>query len=144
MSSASSHHWPAVSVPPAKSPRAPKWYTRKARSRVVGHWKRLGTRWASRTSNPVSGSRQAGGGFDSHTLPPPFTMGQYVRRSGTSQPSHARGWVIAAAVSAAVTVLALTGYFAYRAQASLPGTKLPDLGNRHVQTVETPHEPYNS
>src|SRR2546422_9776582 len=32
--------------------------------------KRLGTRWASRTSNPVSGSRQAGGGFDSHTLPP--------------------------------------------------------------------------
>src|SRR5437016_7960948 len=33
-------------------------------------WKRLGTRWASRTSNPVSGSRQARGGFDSHTLPP--------------------------------------------------------------------------
>ena len=36
-------------------------------------WKRLGTRWASRTSNPVSGSRQAGGGFDSHTLPPTMT-----------------------------------------------------------------------
>jgi len=71
-------------------------------------------------------------------------MAQHVRRSGTSRPSHARGWVIAAAVFAAVTVLAFTGYFAYRAQASLPGTKLPDLGNRHVQTVETPHEPYNS
>ncbi len=40
------------------------WYTPKA------FWKRLGTRWASRTSNPVSGSRQVGGGFDSHTLPP--------------------------------------------------------------------------
>src|SRR5262249_2246182 len=32
--------------------------------------KRIGSRWASRTSNPVSGSRQARGGFDSHALPP--------------------------------------------------------------------------
>src|SRR2546423_15099085 len=42
--------------------------------------KRLGTRWASRTSNPVSGSRQAGGGFDSHTLPPAGDDGEAAGR----------------------------------------------------------------
>jgi sulfur carrier protein ThiS len=52
--------------PPLAGGSESGWYTRKAL------WKRLGTRWASRTSNPVSGSRQAGGGFDSHTLPPRF------------------------------------------------------------------------
>ena len=52
--------------PPLAGGSESRWYTREA------FWKRLGTRWASRTSNPVSGSRQAGGGFDSHTLPPRF------------------------------------------------------------------------
>ena len=52
--------------------------------------------------------------------------------------------MIPTAVTAAVVILAFIGYFAYRAQADLPGTKLPDLGNRHIPTAETPHEPYNS
>lgn len=46
---------------------------------------------------------------------------------------------------AAVAVLAVAvGWFAYRASANLPGEKLPDLGNLHIQTVSDPHVPYNS
>ena len=56
--------------PPLAGGSETGWYTRGVL------WKRLGTRWASRTSNPVSGSRQAGGGFDSHTLPPRFLEGR--------------------------------------------------------------------
>ena len=35
-------------------------------------------------------------------------------------------------------------YFAYRAQANLPGAQMPDQGHLHIATPETPHEPYNS
>src|SRR5204863_6061531 len=69
--------------------------------------KRLGTRWASRTSNPVSGSRQAGGGFDSHTLPPRVRDGGMAtqnrkKRDGTR---HARRrWTVGAGIAAAVVV----------------------------------------
>jgi hypothetical protein len=54
-----------------------------------------------------------------------------------------RRWQV---IGAAVVVLAagLVGYFAYRAQANLPGTLLPDQGNRHIQSTSDPHEPYNS
>src|SRR5215813_10202218 len=53
------------------SPRAPcGWYTPPSIRLWSAARKRLGSRWASRTSNPASGSRQVGGGFDSHTLPP--------------------------------------------------------------------------
>ncbi len=48
---------------------------------------------------------------------------------------------------AAVAVLAVgvvVGYLAYRAAASLPGTQLPDQGNRHIPSERDPHEPYNS
>jgi hypothetical protein len=43
-----------------------------------------------------------------------------------------------------VAVALGVGYFAYRAAADLPGTKMPDQGNLHVQTETTPHEAYNS
>jgi len=44
-----------------------------------------------------------------------------------------------------VAVLATAvGYFAYRAAADLPGRAMPDLGNVHIATTETPHEPYNT
>jgi len=45
-----------------------------------------------------------------------------------------------------ITVLAaiVVGYFAYRAQANLPGAQFPDQGNLHVASAETPHEQYNS
>jgi hypothetical protein len=55
-----------------------------------------------------------------------------------------RRWTLGAGVAAAVAVAVIVGYFAYRAQAGLPGAKFPDQGNLHVQTVGVPHEPYNS
>ncbi len=47
-------------------------------------------------------------------------------------------------VVGAVVVAVVVGYFAYRAAADLPGTKMPDQGNLHIATETTPHEPYNS
>ena len=49
-------------------------------------------------------------------------------------------------LASAVVVLAaiVVGYYAYRAAANLPGVQMPDQGNRHIATQETPHEPYNS
>ena len=40
--------------------------------------------------------------------------------------------------------LAAVGYFAYRAVAEPPGITVPDLGNKHLQTPDEPHIPYNS
>jgi hypothetical protein len=48
------------------------------------------------------------------------------------------------AVAGVVVVAAVVGWFAYRASADLPGEKLPDLGNAHIQTASDPHIPYNS
>jgi hypothetical protein len=57
----------------------------------------------------------------------------------------ARGPLKVGALAVAVVVVAaLVGWFAYRAAADLPGEKLPDLGNLHIQTASDPHAPYNS
>jgi Protein of unknown function (DUF3105) len=50
----------------------------------------------------------------------------------------------AIAVTVVVLVAIVVGYFAYRAQANLPGVQTPDQGNLHIQSVDTPHVPYNS
>jgi hypothetical protein len=55
-----------------------------------------------------------------------------------------RRWLTGAAAVGAVVIAVIVGYFAYRAQADLPGQKFPDQGNLHVQTVADPHEAYNS
>ena len=55
-----------------------------------------------------------------------------------------RRWTVGAGIAAVVVVAVVVGYFAYRAQADLPGQKFPDQGNLHVQTLSDPHEPYNS
>ena len=66
-------------------------------------------------------------------------------RKGRNGARHGRGrWTFGAGVAAAVVVALIVGWFAYRAQANLPGQKFADLGNLHVQTVGDPHEPYNS
>lgn len=52
--------------------------------------------------------------------------------------------VLAAGLVAAVLAAGLVGYWAYRAAAALPGVKLPDLGNAHIQLATEPHVPYNS
>jgi hypothetical protein len=44
----------------------------------------------------------------------------------------------------AVVVAAVVGYFAYRAVADLPGVRLEDQGNAHIQMASDPHVPYNS
>lgn len=50
----------------------------------------------------------------------------------------------AIAVTVVVLVAIVVGYFAYRAQANLPGTQMPDQGNLHIPSVDSPHVPYNS
>src|SRR5207237_8043172 len=48
-------------------------------------------------------------------------------------------------VTTAVVIVAVTvGYFAYRAAANLPGAQLPDQGDLHIPTEDSPREPYNS
>jgi hypothetical protein len=54
-----------------------------------------------------------------------------------------RRWQMVGAVVVGLAA-GLVGYFAYRAQANLPGTLVPDQGNRHIQSASDPHEPYNS
>jgi hypothetical protein len=55
-----------------------------------------------------------------------------------------RGRLVATGLTVAVVAAALVGYWAYRAAADLPGVKLPDLGNAHIQLATEPHVPYNS
>jgi Protein of unknown function (DUF3105) len=47
-------------------------------------------------------------------------------------------------VTAAILSSIVVGYFAYRAQANLPGVPLPDQGNLHIASADSPHVPYNS
>jgi len=54
-----------------------------------------------------------------------------------------RRWQAVAVVVVAL-VAVVVGYFAYRAAANLPGTSMPDQGNRHIQRASDPHEAYNS
>ena len=56
--------------------------------------------------------------------------------------SRRRRTILAIAVVALLVVV--VGYFAYRAQASLPGTQFRDQGNLHIASPESQHEPYNS
>jgi hypothetical protein len=62
---------------------------------------------------------------------------EQTRRAG-------RGRVLVTGLAVAVLVAGLVGYWAYRATADLPGVKLPDLGNAHIQLATEPHVPYNS
>ena len=71
-------------------------------------------------------------------------MATQNRRGTNRTPRKGRRWTVGAGIAAAVVVAVIVGYFAYRAQADLPGQKFPDQGNLHVQTVGDPHEPYNS
>jgi hypothetical protein len=52
-----------------------------------------------------------------------------------------------AIVAGVLIILAAAAGFAfsqYRGGGPPPGTVLPDQGNRHIPTADTPHEPYNS
>lgn len=66
-----------------------------------------------------------------------------TRQAQTRMRQARRRW-LPAAVIVVVVVAVVVGYFAYRATADLPGAKMPDQGNRHLQTAAEPHEAYNS
>ncbi len=55
-----------------------------------------------------------------------------------------RRWTVGAGLAGAIVIAVIVGWFAYRAQADLPGQKFADQGNLHVQTTSDPHDPYNS
>ncbi|HSE06338.1 MAG TPA: hypothetical protein VLK35_19475, partial [Methylomirabilota bacterium] len=59
-------------------------------------------------------------------------------------PSARRRHLWASGLVIAVMAAGLVGYFAYRAAADLPGAKLADQGNAHLQMATDPHVPYNS
>ena len=90
----------------------------------------------------MSGSRQAGGGFDSHTLPPAPVGRQERTTIDKSRTRRHRAAIIAAIVL--VIAAATGGVVAYRAGDAAPGTRMPDQGNRHIPTPQAQHEPYNS
>ena len=52
--------------------------------------------------------------------------------------------LLATGLAVAVVAAAVVGYWAYRAAADLPGVKLADQGNAHIQLATEPHVPYNS
>jgi hypothetical protein len=67
------------------------------------------------------------------------------RRGRSATPTRARRRALTIVGTAAALVAAVVvGYFAYRAQADLPGRILADQGNLHLQSAGLPREPYNS
>jgi len=70
-------------------------------------------------------------------------MAKGSRQAKGRERSSRRGRTVAAA-AAVVLLLGVVGYFAYRAQAGLPGTQFSDQGNLHIASAEFPHQPYNS
>jgi len=63
-------------------------------------------------------------------------------RQVTGRPRRRRWWPVV--VGLLVVGGGVLGYFAYLAQASLPGTAVPSQGNRHIASPAEPHEPYNT
>ncbi|HEY7039903.1 MAG TPA: DUF3105 domain-containing protein [Methylomirabilota bacterium] len=57
-------------------------------------------------------------------------------------PSRRTGWMTGLAVASLAALI--VGYWAYRAGADLPGVKLEDQGNAHIQLATEPHVAYNS
>jgi hypothetical protein len=65
------------------------------------------------------------------------------RDEATSRSASRRaGWLTGLAVATLAALL--VGYWAYRAGADLPGVKLEDQGNAHIQLATEPHVAYNS
>ena len=70
-------------------------------------------------------------------------MANTDRRPNTPRRQRRRSWAIAGTATA-VAVAVVVGYFAFRAAADLPGTKLPDQGNVHIAAETSSHDAYNS
>ena len=63
---------------------------------------------------------------------------------GAGSRRTSRGLKLGASIAAVLVVAVLIGWFAYQSAADLPGEKLPDLGNLHIQSATDPHAAYNS
>ena len=66
------------------------------------------------------------------------------KKAGNANPRSGRRRLVATGLTVAALAAVLVGYWAYRAAADLPGIKLPDQGNAHIQLATEPHVPYNS
>jgi Protein of unknown function (DUF3105) len=71
-------------------------------------------------------------------------MAKYQGKGGKAKRDSRRPLKLGATVAAVVVVAGVVGWFAYRAAADLPGERLPDLGNEHIQSASEPHVAYNS
>jgi hypothetical protein len=69
-----------------------------------------------------------------------------VEKAEKTRPAGREGRrrLLATGLAVAVVAAAVIGYWAYRAAADLPGVKLADQGNAHIQLATEPHVPYNS
>ena len=70
-------------------------------------------------------------------------MSNRLDRRRTTRPGRRYPWT-AVAIGVVILLAAVVGLFAYRAAADLPGVKMADQGNLHIQSISVPHEPYNS
>ncbi|MFQ5520117.1 MAG: DUF3105 domain-containing protein [Candidatus Methylomirabilia bacterium] len=69
--------------------------------------------------------------------------GKQPRNPGLTRSARRRlAWYAGSAVIVVGSLV--VGWFAYQAAANLPGIPVPSLGNAHLQTLATPHSPYNS
>src|SRR4029453_18526679 len=64
-------------------------------------------------------------------------------RTRPARKARGRSTVVVATIAVVVGAV-VVGYFAYRAQANLPGRVMADQGNLHIDSATQPHEPYNS
>jgi hypothetical protein len=70
-------------------------------------------------------------------------MAKYDAKTRGAGRGRRRHLVIVGGVAVLVAV-GLAAFLAYRAGADSPGTRMPDQGNRHIATLTSPHEAYNS
>ena len=70
-------------------------------------------------------------------------MSKRLDRRRTTPRGRRHPWT-AVAIGVVILLAAVIGVFAYRATGDLPGVKMADQGNLHIQSISVPHAPYNS
>ena len=65
------------------------------------------------------------------------------RRTQPGRRALRQRWIALVAIVGAMLIVVI-GYYAYRAQADLPGVRMADQGNAHIASADIAHAPYNS